>query len=98
MPVSHDTAVELVRDLLELQRVMKRVTKTDAGERQLNPTAIALLYYLTGTGPDDTRLAGLALTRVAPEGSLVVNSSRGGGAKDTWIVSPDAAASDRNGR
>ena len=51
MPVSHDTAVELVRDLLELQRVMKRVTKTDAGERQLNPTAIALLYYLTGTGP-----------------------------------------------
>jgi len=52
--------------------------------------------YLTGTGPDDTRLAGLALTRMAPEGSLVVNSSRGGGAKDTWIVAPDAAASDRN--
>ena len=51
MPVSHDTAVELVRDLLELQRVMKRVTKTDAGQRQLNPTAIALLYYLDSTGP-----------------------------------------------
>lgn len=51
MPVSHDTAVELVRDLLELQRVMKRVTKTDAGQRQLNPTAIALLYYLDGMGP-----------------------------------------------
>jgi carboxylate-amine ligase len=27
-----------------------------------------------------------ALTRVAPPGSLVVNSSRGGGAKDTWIL------------
>lgn len=27
-----------------------------------------------------------ALTRVAPEGSLIVNSSRGGGAKDTWLV------------
>ena len=27
------------------------------------------------------------LTRVAlPEGSLVVNSSQGGGSKDTWIV------------
>lgn len=51
MPVSHDTAVELMRDLLELQRVMKRVTKTDAGRRQLNPTAIALLYYLDGMGP-----------------------------------------------
>lgn len=51
MPVSHDTAVELVRDLLELQRVMKRVTKTDAGGRRLNPTAIALLYYLDSSGP-----------------------------------------------
>ncbi len=27
-----------------------------------------------------------ALTRVAPAGSRVVNSSRGGGAKDTWIL------------
>jgi carboxylate-amine ligase len=28
-----------------------------------------------------------ALTRVAPSGSLIVNSSRGGGAKDTWLLS-----------
>jgi carboxylate-amine ligase len=27
-----------------------------------------------------------ALTRVAPAGSLIVNSSRGGGAKDTWVL------------
>jgi carboxylate-amine ligase len=27
-----------------------------------------------------------ALTRVAPAGSMIVNSSRGGGAKDTWLV------------
>jgi carboxylate-amine ligase len=27
-----------------------------------------------------------ALTRVAPTGSMVVNSSRGGGAKDTWLL------------
>jgi carboxylate-amine ligase len=26
------------------------------------------------------------LTRVAPAGSMIVNSSRGGGAKDTWLV------------
>ena len=33
------------------------------------------------------------LTRVAlKEGSLVVNSSQGGGTKDTWILEPDAAA------
>ena len=50
-----------------------------------------MFAYVTGTGPDDVRLAGLGLTRMAPEGSLVVNSSRGGGAKDTWIVGePDA--------
>ena len=31
------------------------------------------------------------LTRVAQrEGSLVVNSSQGGGSKDTWIVDVDA--------
>ena len=42
--------------------------------------------YLTGPGREDCRLAPLALTRVAPAGSLIVNSSQGGGAKDTWIV------------
>ncbi len=31
-------------------------------------------------------VAPAALTRVAPEGSMVVNSSRGGGAKDTWLL------------
>ena len=45
--------------------------------------------YLTGTGPDDAELAGLALTRVAPHGSMIVNSSRGGGAKDTWILTDE---------
>jgi uncharacterized circularly permuted ATP-grasp superfamily protein len=33
------------------------------------------------------------LTRVAlKEGSLVVNSSQGGGTKDTWILEDDASA------
>ena len=32
------------------------------------------------------------LTRVAlPEGSLVVNSSQGGGTKDTWVLRATAA-------
>jgi uncharacterized circularly permuted ATP-grasp superfamily protein len=32
------------------------------------------------------------LTRVAlEEGSLVVNSSQGGGSKDTWVLAPDGA-------
>lgn len=36
------------------------------------------------------------LTRVAlPKGSLVVNSSQGGGSKDTWILAAEPAAGDR---
>jgi len=35
---------------------------------------------------DRAVVAPAALTRVAPAGSLVVNSSRGGGAKDTWLL------------
>ncbi len=49
--------------------------------------------YLTGTGERQAQVADLALTRVAPSGSMLVNSSRGGGAKDTWILS-DAAGND----
>jgi glutamate---cysteine ligase / carboxylate-amine ligase len=30
-------------------------------------------------------VAPAALTRVAPAGSMIVNSSRGGGSKDTWL-------------
>ena len=47
---------------------------------------LRLFVYIRGTGPDDVTLAPVGLTRVAPAGSLVVNSSRGGGAKDTWII------------
>jgi uncharacterized circularly permuted ATP-grasp superfamily protein len=36
---------------------------------------------------EDTRLVPGALTRVAlKRGSLVVNSSQGGGSKDTWVL------------
>jgi uncharacterized circularly permuted ATP-grasp superfamily protein len=40
------------------------------------------------TGRDGVRLVPGGLTRVAlTEGSLVVNSSQGGGTKDTWVLS-----------
>ena len=35
------------------------------------------------------QVAPAALTRVAPEGSMIVNSSQGGGAKDTWVLGRD---------
>jgi carboxylate-amine ligase len=31
-------------------------------------------------------VAPAALTRVAPADSMIVNSSRGGGSKDTWLM------------
>ena len=45
-------------------------------------------FILTrGIGPGESYVTPGGLTRVAlPEGSLVVNSSQGGGSKDTWIV------------
>jgi carboxylate-amine ligase len=56
--------------------------------RRLQPRHIDLraFVYLTGEGPEDAFVADAGLTRVAPPGSLVVNSSRGGGAKDTWLL------------
>ena len=40
-----------------------------------------------GEGNVSAHMAPAALTRVAPSGSMIVNSSRGGGGKDTWILS-----------
>jgi glutamate---cysteine ligase / carboxylate-amine ligase len=59
---------------------------------ELEPRYVDLraFVYLHGTAPEQARTADLALTRVAPKGSMVVNSSRGGGAKDTWIISDNA--------
>lgn len=45
------------------------------------------------TSPDQVRIVPGGLTRVAlTEGSLVVNSSQGGGIKDTWVLDVDASA------
>ncbi|WP_084361376.1 glutamate--cysteine ligase [Herbiconiux solani] len=54
----------------------------------LEPRHVDLRVFVYATA-DGWELADLALTRVAPGGSMVVNSSRGGGAKDTWIVTED---------
>jgi len=52
-------------------------------------------YVLYG---DDIRVLPGGLTRVAlPRGSLVVNSSQGGGVKDTWVLRPGPARPEENG-
>jgi glutamate---cysteine ligase / carboxylate-amine ligase len=56
---------------------------TFAGDR-IEPRAVDLrVFVFNGERPE---VAPAALTRVAPAGSMIVNSSRGGGAKDTWIL------------
>jgi carboxylate-amine ligase len=51
---------------------------------QLAPRHVDLrAFVFTGS---TSVVAPAALTRVAPEGSMIVNSSRGGGAKDTWLL------------
>ncbi|PRY22752.1 carboxylate--amine ligase/circularly permuted type 2 ATP-grasp protein [Pseudosporangium ferrugineum] len=51
---------------------------------QLAPRHVDLrAFVFTGT---ESVVAPAALTRVAPAGSMIVNSSRGGGSKDTWLL------------
>ncbi|ABS04858.1 protein of unknown function DUF407 [Kineococcus radiotolerans SRS30216 = ATCC BAA-149] len=67
---------------------LSSVPSWNSGDRTLQPRHVDLRAFVLvrGTAEADCTLADVALTRVAPEGSLVVNSSRGGGAKDTWIL------------
>jgi uncharacterized circularly permuted ATP-grasp superfamily protein len=58
----------------------------------LAPRHVDLRPYVL-SGADKVRIVPGGLTRVAlKEGSLVVNSSQGGGTKDTWVVEGDELA------
>jgi uncharacterized circularly permuted ATP-grasp superfamily protein len=58
-------------------------------DERLAPRHIDLRPFAVNDGGDVWLLPG-GLTRVAlPEGELVVNSSRGGGSKDTWVLAPE---------
>jgi len=55
-------------------------------ESGIGPRHVDLRPFVL-SGADGVRIVPGGLTRVAlKEGSLVVNSSQGGGTKDTWIV------------
>ncbi len=66
------------------QDVVSLSTHPTFTETRLEPRAIDLrAFVLLG---ERAEVAPAALTRVASSGSVIVNSSRGGGAKDTWIL------------
>nr|MDT0664333.1 circularly permuted type 2 ATP-grasp protein [Micromonospora sp. DSM 115978] len=51
---------------------------------RLRPCAVDLRAFVYQGSA--VTVAPAALTRVAPPGSMIVNSSRGGGSKDTWLL------------
>jgi uncharacterized circularly permuted ATP-grasp superfamily protein len=68
------------------QPVVQLSTSPTLTENGFAPRHIDLRPFAVNDGKDVWVLPG-GLTRVAlPEGSLVVNSSRGGGSKDTWVL------------
>jgi uncharacterized circularly permuted ATP-grasp superfamily protein len=67
---------------------------TKVGDR-LAPRHVDLRPFAVNDGNFIFVLPG-GLTRVAlPEGSLVVNSSQGGGSKDTWVLAPKSSTVER---
>ncbi|MDY7085959.1 MAG: carboxylate--amine ligase/circularly permuted type 2 ATP-grasp protein [Actinomycetota bacterium] len=66
------------------QEVVQLSTHPVFDGHQLAPRHVDLrAFVFTGT---ESVVAPAALTRVAPAGSMIVNSSRGGGSKDTWLL------------
>ena len=73
----------IAQPTLKLSRV-PTVTKDGLEGRHVD-----LRPYILCGGMDDVYVMPGGLTRVAlKKGSLVVNSSQGGGSKDTWVVAP----------
>jgi uncharacterized circularly permuted ATP-grasp superfamily protein len=67
---------------------------TLVGDR-LGPRHVDLRPFAVNDGDRVWVLPG-GLTRVAlPRGSLVVNSSQGGGSKDTWVLAPELSVRER---
>src|SRR5215470_1369528 len=68
------------------QRPVALSTSPTLIDNQVAPRHIDLRPFAINSGDDIWLLPG-GLTRVAlPEGTLVVNSSQGGGSKDTWVL------------
>jgi len=66
------------------QETVSLSTHPTFADGRLEPRAVDLRGFVCLSGPP--MVMPIALTRVAPFGSRIVNSSRGGGAKDTWLM------------
>jgi uncharacterized circularly permuted ATP-grasp superfamily protein len=78
------------------QEVVQLSTVPTKVGSHLEPRHVDLRPFAINDGENIWVLPG-GLTRVAlPRGSLVVNSSQGGGSKDTWVLSSDDPHSQRD--
>jgi len=85
----HDVVANNPRGWIAQRPVALSTAPTLIGDR-LVPRHIDLRPFAVNDGEDVWVLPG-GLTRVAlPEGALVVNSSQGGGSKDTWVLADEA--------
>jgi uncharacterized circularly permuted ATP-grasp superfamily protein len=85
----HDIVANNPRGWIAQRPVALSTAPTLIGDR-LVPRHIDLRPFAVNDGEDVWVLPG-GLTRVAlPEGALVVNSSQGGGSKDTWVLADEA--------
>jgi uncharacterized circularly permuted ATP-grasp superfamily protein len=82
------------------QPVVQLSTVPTLSDDGLEPRHVDLRPFAINAGDDDIWVLPGGLTRVALErGQLVVNSSQGGGSKDTWVLgSLDFPRRDREGR
>ncbi|MDT5208997.1 MAG: hypothetical protein QOF67_1412 [Mycobacterium sp.] len=77
------------------QPVVQLSTVPTQIDNKLAPRHVDLRPFAVNDGDQVWVLPG-GLTRVAlPEGSLVVNSSQGGGSKDTWVLASRTSVADR---
>lgn len=77
------------------QPVVQLSTVPTKIDDQLAPRHVDLRPFAVNDGDSVWVLPG-GLTRVAlPEGSLVVNSSQGGGSKDTWVLASRASVAEQ---
>jgi uncharacterized circularly permuted ATP-grasp superfamily protein len=95
-PAASKAELAAARKLLEAdprawiaQPVVQLSTVPTLAEDGLEPRHVDLRPFAVNAGEDDIWVLPGGLTRVALErGHLVVNSSQGGGSKDTWVLGP----------
>ena len=76
------------------QPVVQLSTVPTMIDGQMKPRHVDLRPFAVNAGGGDIFVLPGGLTRVAlPEGQLIVNSSQGGGSKDTWVLARDGVRS-----